>query len=132
MTKAEENRQTLENIYATFFKGDFEGWLAFFTDDSVFREPETLPYGGVVKGREKIQATVMKIVECWDDISYDVEDILANDQRAIAYGVFNATSKTTGKKVSVPLAEMWRFKDGKVEEMLAIYGDTALLNSAMS
>ena len=132
MTKAEEHRQTLENIYATFFKGDFEGWLAFFTDDSVFREPETLPYGGVVKGREQIQATVMKIVECWDDISYDVEDILANDQRAIAYGVFNATSKATGKKVSVPLAEMWRFKDGKVEEMLAIYGDTALLNSAMS
>jgi len=50
----------------------------------------------------------------------------------IAYGVFNATSKATGKKVSVPLAEMWRFKDGKVEEMLAIYGDTALLNAAMS
>jgi len=132
MTQADQNRKTLHDIYGAFFSGDLEAWLSFFTEDSVFWEAESLPYGGVAKGVEQVRATVMKMIECWDDVSFDVDDVLANDQRVIAYGTFNATAKATGEKVSVPLAEMWRFRDGKVEEIVAIYGDTALINAALS
>ena len=129
--KADENRATLEAVYAAFFRGDLEGWLSFFDESSVFWEADSLPYGGVARGREGARATVMKMVDSWDDVAFDVEEMVASEQRVIAYGTFTGTGKATGKRVSFPLAEMWMFRNGKVAELKAIYGDTALAAAAL-
>ena len=65
----------------------------------------------------------------WEDLDFQIHEILGSDSRLIAYGTWNGTGKRTG--VTVPFTEIWVFKDGRVAEVTPIYGDTALVNSVL-
>ena len=113
MSKEDEDRRTLDEIYAAFFSGDLDRWLSFWTEESIIWEAESLPYGGTYRGLEQIK----KLAE--------------SDERLMAYGTWNGTGQKTGKRVTFPFAEIWVLKDGKVIEVVPIYSDTALINSVL-
>ena len=50
----------------------------------------------------------------------------------IAYGTFAVTVRSTGKKVSFPLAEVTHVVDGKIKLINPVYGDTAAILAALN
>jgi uncharacterized protein len=118
-------RQVVDDAYTALFKqNDLDGFLRDFDDESELVEAKSLPYGGVFRGRATIKAAIRNVFGYWSVFSYDIESIVYGDEYIIAYGHFRATSSRTGKKIDMPLAEVWRIRNGKVRLCSPIYSDT--------
>jgi ketosteroid isomerase-like protein len=117
--------QIVEDAYAALLgRGDLEAFLETCDDNTVMSEAGSLPYGGSYRGKGAIRAGIQKVFGYWRDFSFNVETLAANDDWVIAYGQFSATSIATGRSVSFPQVEVWKFKDGKAVLVQPIYSDT--------
>lgn len=132
MSNAARNQALVEEVYDAFFAGDLDRWFGYIDDNSALIEADSLPYGGTHRGVAQIRDAINVILECWDDGRFDIEEIYASDQSALAYGVMHWTARRTGKRISFPLVERWTFDNGKVREVVPLYGDTALVLAALN
>ena len=132
MGLAEHNKQVVDRAYKLIFAGDFDGFFACFDEDATLSEPETLPYGGTFRGISNVKAAIQRMASHWSAFSLDFHEVLASDTTVAAVTTFNATSAKTGKKVSIPMVEVWRVKGDKITSVQPIYGDTALVIKALS
>ncbi len=130
MSQSEQNRAMLEKIYALFFAGEIDKMTEYLSDDAVITEVQSLPYPGQYFGKDGLRTIVGKLMETWDDLAFEMDDILASDSRAAGIGTFSATSRATGRRVSFPMCEVWEFVDGKIVSCMPIYGDTAQVRQA--
>lgn len=120
----EQNRATTQKIYAAMFSGDMETVKGFAADDIMIHEAEGLPYGGLYRGPSGIDRLSRLIYETWDDMDFKLVEITAGGEYTVALMHFSAKGKKTGKSFSFPIAEAWRFKDGKAIEWRPFYFDT--------
>ena len=60
-------------------------------------------------------------------IKYDLHDVTANDDHAVALGT--ATATRDGKTFSYRTAEIFHIRDGKATERWAFSDDTAAINA---
>ena len=127
-------RQVVDEAYTALFgRGDLEGFLADFDENSEMIEAASLPYGGAYRGKNAIGAAIQRVIsEYWNDFAYDIESIVYGDEYVMAYGRFSATGKKSGKKVSFPLTEVWRIRDGRVTLVHPVYGDTKQAAEALA
>jgi ketosteroid isomerase-like protein len=127
-------RQIVDDAYAALFeRGDLEGFLADFDDRSEMIEAGSLPYGGTYRGKDEIRAAIQQVIgKYWNDFAYDIESIVYGDEYVMAYGRFSATGKKSGIKVSFPLTEVWRIRDGRVVLVHPVYGDTKQAAEALA
>ena len=134
MSTIKTARQVVDDAYAALFgRGDLEGFLGDFDDGSEMIEAESLPYGGVYRGKDAIRGAIQSVLsEYWEGFSYEIESIAYGDEYVMAYGCFGATGKRSGKKVSFPLTEVWKIKDGKVALVHPVYGDTKQAADALA
>jgi ketosteroid isomerase-like protein len=133
MTTARSARQIVDDAYASLLqRGDMDAFLRDFDDESVLVEVESLPYGGRHRGKENIRKAMLQLLSVWKDLSYTMEGVVDSADCVISYGQFQATGAKSGKRVSFPLAEVWKVRDGRVRELLAIYGDTQQVVQALA
>lgn len=132
MDEAEANRTLVRHAYDLFAQGRIDDFTAMLDDDFAIHEVDSLPYGGVHRGRAGFAALMAEIsTRWWKSITFDVETIAAEGDRVIAYGMMTLTGLATGRTVHMPAAELWTLKDGRVRELRILYGDVALANEAM-
>jgi len=108
-------------------RGDLEGFLAFFAEDGVLLEADSLPYGGRYVGADAIRGALIKVVETFSEFSFKPDVFATSGEWVIAYGTFAVTVRSTGKKVSFPLAEATHVVDGKIKLINPVYSDTAAI-----
>ena len=132
MGEEQANRALVRHAYDLFAEGRLAEFIAMLDDDFVIHEVASLPYGGVHRGRPGFEALMSEIAtKWWKSITFDVETIATEGDRAIAYGRMTLTGLTTGTTVEMPAAELWTLRDGRVRELRILYGDVALANEAM-
>jgi ketosteroid isomerase-like protein len=120
-------RQVVDEAYAALFeRGDLEGFLNDFDDNSTLIEADSLPYGGTFRGKDPIRTAIQNVFGYWKDFAYDIENVVYGEEYVIAYGRFSATSVKSGRKLDIPLAEAWRVREGRVAFVHPIYSDTKL------
>jgi ketosteroid isomerase-like protein len=127
-------RQVVDDAYAALFgRGDLEGFLADFDDSSEMIEADSLPYRGTYRGKDAIRSAIQSVIsEYWEGFSYEIESICYGDEYVMAYGRFAATGKKSEKKVSFPLTEVWKIRDGRVALVHPVYGDTKQAAEALA
>ena len=127
-------REVVDDAYAALFqRGDLEGFLADFDDRSEMIEAESLPYGGTYRGKDAIRSAIQAVItDYWEGFAYEIESIAYGDEYVMAYGRFSATGKKSGKKVSFPLAEVWKIREGRVALVHPVYGDTKQAAEALA
>ena len=57
----------------------------------------------------------------WSPLVVQIQELTAGGDLVIAYLLMTATGKRTGTTFSFPVAEMFRFRDGRVVEWRPIY-----------
>lgn len=132
MSQAEHNVKIVNDAYAAFFRGDVIGFFANCADDIEIVEADSLPYGGTFRGKEDGAKGLLMIQGSWDDMSFEMEEMLASPTMIAAIGRLRGKAKATGIAIDMPIVELWRFRDGKVQSISPIYGDTQLTNAALS
>lgn len=122
----------VSEAYASFGRGDIDGFFKHFDANARLVEAPSLPYGGVHVGKEAGTKALMAIGEAWTDIKFDITEIIAGEKMVCAYGAFSATGRTSGKSVTMPLAEIWEFEGNTVKAVTPIYFDTAEAVAALA
>jgi ketosteroid isomerase-like protein len=132
MGEEQANRALVRHAYDLFAEGRIDDFVAMLHDDFAIHEVDSLPYGGVHRGRAGFAALMAELSgKWWQSINFDVEMIAPDGDRVIAYGVMTLIGLTTGRSVQMPAAELWTLNDGRVRELRILYGDVALANEAM-
>jgi len=113
---AEGNRAKVMDAIGRLAAGEEEPFWAMFDTDVMFHEAECLPYGGTHVGLEATRHAHDTIYEYFDKIHIELDQILAAGDLVIAYAQMSYGVRKNGLSGKFPLAEVFRFKGGKVIE----------------
>lgn len=108
-------------------RGDIDAFVAFFAEDGLLIEAESLPYGGTYVGPAAIKGALQQIFPHFSAFSYKPDVITSGGEWVMAYGELAVTAAKTGKSISFPLAEASRVVDGKIVLINPVYSDTKAL-----
>ena len=93
---------------------------AFMADDIVWHE---IGRAEPRRGKDELRATMSEFSDT--TIKYDLHDVIANDEHAIALGT--ATATRNGKTLEYRTAEIFHIRDGQAVERWAFSDDTAAI-----
>jgi len=127
---AKKNRDAVIGAYQATLQGTESALFEILDKDVAFHEAESLPYGGTQSGVPGAQAGVAGMFGAWSHLRVEIEEILAAGDLVIAYMQITGTSRATGKVYAGPVAELFRFKSGKISEWRPIYWDTHAVRKA--
>nr|WP_297355210.1 nuclear transport factor 2 family protein [uncultured Caldimonas sp.] len=109
---AETNKAILEKANAAIARGDFEGFLQFCTDDTVWIFIGERTLVGKAAVREYMQATYK------EPPSFHVEHMIAEGDSLAALGEITLKDEK-GQATRYAYCDVWRFRDGKMAELRA-------------
>jgi len=124
------NREIIQAIFDASAEEDWNTVKSLVHDEIQVFEADSLPYGGVSKGAESFVALIQQVFSTWDDIDHTINHIVADGDFVVILARMAGRSKTTGQAFSVPMAEVWQLKDGKVIKIRPFYFDTKALHDA--
>ena len=93
---------------------------AFMADDIVWHE---IGRAEPRRGKDELRASMGEMPDV--TLTYEVHDVLANDEHAIALGTAKATRD--GRTLEYRTAEIFHLRDGKATERWAFSDDTAAI-----
>jgi ketosteroid isomerase-like protein len=129
---AERNRRALLDGLDKLLGGDAEGFWAIYDPEVVFYEASCLPYGGEHRGLAAARAAHRQIEQTFGNLKSVFEAVLAAEDLVILYQTITFTVRENGNKGTMPVAELFRFRDGKVIEWRAHYFDACMVAKAIS
>lgn len=118
----EQNLHIVETMIDRGLAGDFESIRQFVADDFVATEADCLPYRGEFRGFDGYVSLMMALAEAWDDLAFDIEQLIADDRTVAIRGTLSG--QRGGKKFAMPVVELWDFEQGKLIASRPYYFDT--------
>jgi steroid delta-isomerase-like uncharacterized protein len=110
---------------------DVDALVADYAPDAVVESPLA---GGSTQGVEQIKQVFQTYFTAFPDLGMEVTDTLIDDQRAAVLATFTGTDRggfmgmpPTGRRVAIPVAFLYEFKDGKIVRDRRMYDFTGLL-----
>ena len=111
---------------------DMAGLEAMVTKDIRIKQARSLPFGGEYFGWTgylevtgklfgKLRKVHLELLGTWDGPQTSL----------VAHFMLNAVSKRTQQEISMPLLELWEFKNDKVSAITPFYHDTHLLSQLL-
>jgi len=136
MSDAAQNVSVLKQAYAKWSQSkgaSAEDWISILADrlkfGSIAQGGHGAPYLTSYQSRDQIAQYFAGLARDWEMIEFTTDHFIAQDDRVVMLGHCSWRFKRTGKVVSTPKADSWRFAAGKVVEFYEFY-DTAQLNAA--
>lgn len=127
---SQSNFDTVRNALKWLAEGKLDLVLECVADDFKVIEAANLPYGGIYKGREGFAEMARNLTATWQNFSFEINDMFGSDDYV---GMLETLKGTVdGRPFEMPVLETWRFRDGKVIEIIPYYHDTALLRDLVA
>lgn len=123
-SEAAGNIKNIDDMYAAVARGDWDRIGSIFSTDIVVTEAPALPYGGTYEGLDGFRQLMERVSETWTDLSLADLRYYADQDDVVASFTLQVTSTATGRGMSMPVIEKWRFRDGKVVSGQIFYYDT--------
>jgi ketosteroid isomerase-like protein len=122
----------VQDMYAAFGRGDVETILSNTTEDVSweFEAPAVLAWSGIRKGRLEAKGFFVGIAAEHENPVPNMTEFFFTNDAVAAFGRYDATVKSTGKRVSTPVAHYFKFRDGKVSRYVNIINSGAFVEAA--
>ena len=106
----------MQGMYAAFNRGDMPVVTKHFTPDCewIYEGPGEVAYFGRRRGHEEIANFFETMARKETGHKLEMTHFVAEGDTVAAFGRFTATSKSTGRTFSVPMAHLVRIRDGKI------------------
>lgn len=128
---AEANRKIITDTLDRLQAGDGEALWEIFDPEVTFHEASCLPYGGTHRGLEATKAAYALLCSQFSAMRAEFEAVLASRDIVILYQKITFEAAATGKRGTLPVAELFRFREGKVVEWRAHYFDACMVAQAL-
>jgi hypothetical protein len=98
--------------------------------------------GSLAGGREGAEFTLPRISKAevvgyfeglakdWSMVFYRVDEYVAQGPRVVALGECSWTNRNTGKTITIPKVDVWKFKNGKAVQFMEYYDTQKLLEAS--
>jgi ketosteroid isomerase-like protein len=128
---SQDNVNLVRQSYEAFARGDIEAVLATMDVQVVWRDPETLPYGGARSGHDGVAEHIQSFVGYHDEVAVEPERFLDAGDQVIVTGRLSGRGKGGGGRFDAPFAHFWSLRDGRATA-IETYTDTAQIAQALS
>jgi ketosteroid isomerase-like protein len=112
-----------------------EPFLEFIGEDFVMRsvaaQPSGLQFAGVTDGPSRLVEAMQTLLRHWSMDFYRVETLISEGDEVAMFGRCGYTFKDTRKSVDTPIANLWRFRNGKAYECIEIFDSAKAAMAAM-
>lgn len=118
-------RERIENLYALTAAGRWDEVEAQLTGDFKIVEAASLPYGGTYAGKDALQRLYTTVFAFWADPSLEMHDIVVSDDNAVGLLTIHATSRHSGERLAMKVAEVFHLRGDKICGITPYYFDAA-------
>lgn len=121
-----EDVKVAEAFFACLQSGDVEGAAALVTDDVELVEAGGVPHAGTYRGREGFFELLGRMGSLLGGV--ELTDYTASDAGDFVVGRMTATftAKAGDGRISMPVVELYRIRDGKLAHADIYYKDPSL------
>lgn len=117
-------------VARAYFKAahrDLDALLVLIDPEGAIYVPPSLPYGGFYRGHEGFRQAVAAYGRAWTDVESTDFEFFASGDTVMVLSRMRARAVTSGRTINMPVAELFRMKNGKVVEVWPFNYDTAAM-----
>jgi hypothetical protein len=120
------NVEVVQETYEAVGRGDISALLDLLTDDVewTFQGPSVIPFAGTRRGREGVAEFFSLVGGNLEFERFEPREFVAQGDTVVVLGFERSLVKTTGRTFEQMWAHVYKLRDGKVAEFLALE-DTA-------
>ena len=122
--------QVIQSMYEAFRRGDIPYILSQLAPDAVWKQSQSLPWGGEYRGPEGAGEYFRKLNENMETVGFEARENIEHGDQVFSFGTYTARSRRTGKTASAEWMFRWRLQGGKVVSWQS-YIDSAPLMSVL-
>lgn len=114
---SQSNRETIENVYAAFARGDGPTVIAAMDPAIVWNEAENFPYAdrNPYIGPDAVaEGIFFRLATEWNAFQAIPAEFLDAGDTVVVTGRYRATYKATNVVLDSQFAHFWRLRDGKI------------------
>ena len=128
---AQQDVDNTRAAYEAFARGDVEAATRDFADDVEWWTAESLPDGGVVKGKDAVLEAWSHIPNYLTEFSVEPDEILDCGDKVVVRGHQHIKTKETGESYDGPFVQVLEFSDGQVQRA-EFYEDSGKILEALA
>jgi len=104
-------KQTVEKALADFLKGDIPSILNGLDENIEWVNPDApeVPLAVSVKGKNNVPKFFSALANTIDISRFDINNYVAEGNKVVCWGSYDAKVKATGKSFTTPLIMTWEF-----------------------
>jgi ketosteroid isomerase-like protein len=122
------NKDRVRTFFAAAEANNNEEMLAVLHPNVRVVEAESLPYGGIIEGRENFRPFAKRVITTWKNTTITSEEFIEDGNKVVVLASMSAQSKSSHSRFTMSIAEVWTFdSDGMVIEIQPFYFDTKKL-----
>ena len=126
------NRQALIDAYEAVSAGDYAPYWALIDPSVVFHEAPYLPYGGSHHGIEAVERAFAAVAATFSANRVEHHEVLTAGEYCISYFTCTFRIASNGVTGTLPVTEIFRFKNGKIVDWRVNYFDAAMMVEALT
>lgn len=130
------NVEALKRAYAGWHntRGDARVWLDLLDDaiimGSIGNGARGLDFSRTRVSREDALNYFADLARDWSMVHYRMDEFICDGDRVVALGECCWKHRRTGKVVTTPKADVWRFADGKAVDFYEYYDTLQAVNAS--
>lgn len=119
------HRAFCERFLSAMSAGDFAATSDMIDRDFVVQEAAGLPYAGTYRGIDGWRELSKAVLKTWADFKIRPLELLGEtDNTLVVRFALSGRSRRTGTSFETTVLELWRFRDGRLCEIVPYYWDT--------
>jgi ketosteroid isomerase-like protein len=108
------NKEIVENLYASFARGDVPAVLGGMADGIEWTEADGFPLAGTYVGPQAVlEGVFMRLGEIGDEFAAVPDQFVADGDTVVALGNYTWKHKSSGQPASVKMVHVWTLDGGK-------------------
>lgn len=126
-----DNKSIVQNLYASFARGDIPAGLSALSPDATWTEAAGFPYAGTYTGADEILEKVfMRLGTEWEGFAAIPDEFIAEGDTVVVLGEYSGAFKATGKSFRAPFVHVFKLENGSIRSFVQ-HTDTALVQQAL-
>ena len=114
---ADPKVEAVQNLYAAFFRGDVDAFIADLADDvdwAAEAASNSVPWYGSYSGKTEVPRFFNAIGSNVDVGEFSLLSFASNETDVMVAIRWSYTVRATGKRAAMHMQHWWRFADGKI------------------
>lgn len=131
-SQEQENLKTLQAYWEAMDRDDIDTAIQTLDEECVVHTPESLPYGGIYKGRDEIRRFWSIFFQIYERPQPMGLQLLTAGDYIITLQTLKTRIRGSNAELEMPMAETFKLRASKIIEIRPYYFDTAKMSQVIS